>query len=100
MSLDTEPTAPHPAQVSPQLPLVSPDLCLGVVLSLGAELNHKSKATLSFKLSIPLYTMSLYLLTFAFKIFHLFLALNPHSIHIYLFLLCVPSLLSSYDYIF
>lgn len=34
-------TVPHPAQVSPQLPLASPDLCLGIASSQGIELNHK-----------------------------------------------------------
>ena len=32
-------TAPHPIQVSPQLLLASPDLCLGIALSLGIELT-------------------------------------------------------------
>ena len=70
------------------------------MLSLGTELNHKEKATFGFELSVPFCTMSLYVLTFAFKKFHPFLALNRHSVHIYL----LPSLsaptLFSYDYVF
>lgn len=38
---DRAPPALHPARVCPQLPLVSPDLCPGVVPSLGTEWNHR-----------------------------------------------------------
>lgn len=63
-------TASRPIQVSPRFPLASPDLCLGIVLSLGTELNQNKWPLDGFELSKPFYGMSpayCHLVTFALK---------------------------------